>query len=187
LLVGESAEVFGRDPTGGYWYIRSPRSVNRFCWVWGEYAALSGPVQFLPVFTPPPTPTATATPTPTATPMPSPAFNAKYAGLDSCGGNWWVEVDLKNTGSIAFRSMEIRVVDTVTKVNLTSLVNGFTDLDGCLNTTKKDVLESGSAFTISAPEFDYDPSGNKLRVTIILCSKTGQKGRCESKRIVFTP
>jgi uncharacterized protein YgiM (DUF1202 family) len=37
LLVGEVAEVVGRDPVGNYWYIRNPDS-NGYCWLWGEYA-----------------------------------------------------------------------------------------------------------------------------------------------------
>ena len=41
LLVGEFAQVVGRNPTGNYWYIRNPDSSTGFCWVWGEYATLS--------------------------------------------------------------------------------------------------------------------------------------------------
>ena len=67
LLAGEIAQVYGRDPTGGYWYIRNPDSSSGYCWVWGEYATLSGNTALLPVYTPPPTPTPTFTPKPTAT------------------------------------------------------------------------------------------------------------------------
>jgi len=38
LLVGEIAQVYGRDPTGKYWYIPNPDAKGQFCWVWGEYA-----------------------------------------------------------------------------------------------------------------------------------------------------
>jgi len=41
LLVGQFAEVVGRNPTGNYWFIRNPSSSTGFCWVWGEYATLS--------------------------------------------------------------------------------------------------------------------------------------------------
>src|SRR5215213_7948301 len=79
LLVGEVAEVSGRNPTGDYWYIRNPDSNSGgFCWLWGNYATLSGNLSVLPVYTPPPTPT------------PMPNFDASYAGKDTCAG-WWVD------------------------------------------------------------------------------------------------
>lgn len=180
LLVGRTAEVYGRDPTGNYWYIRNPGAGAPFCWVWGEYATLTGPFQFLPVFTPPPTPT------PTMTPTPVPDFTVRYAGLDSCSG-WWVEVGLKNTGPLSFRSLKIEVLDKVTGVELAALMDNFTDLDGCLKTTTKDALHPGDTFIISSPAFAYNPAGNELRVDVTLCTSSGQKGSCISKRINFTP
>ena len=95
LLVGETAQVYARDPSNRYWYIRNPDPGAEFCWVWGEYATLTGPLMLLPVYTPPPTPT------PTMTPTPSPSFTAEYSSLDSCVG-WWVEIKLKNTGPLPF-------------------------------------------------------------------------------------
>src|SRR5512143_1518733 len=34
LLVGETAEVVGRDATGAYWFIRNPDHINGYCWLW---------------------------------------------------------------------------------------------------------------------------------------------------------
>lgn len=180
LLVGKTAEVYGRDPTGNYWYIRNPGAGAPFCWVWGEYATLTGPFQFLPVFTPPPTPT------PTMTPTPAPDFTVKFAGLDACSG-WWVEVELKNSGLIPFRSLKFEVRDKVTGVELAALQDGFINLDGCLKTTTKDTLHPGDTFIVSSPAFSYNPAGNELRADVTLCAAPGQKGGCVSKRIHFTP
>lgn len=180
LLVGQIAEVYGRDPTGNYWYIRNPGGGAQFCWVWGEYATLAGPYLVLPVYTPPPTPT------PTMTPTPSPDFTVEFAGLDSCSG-WWVDLKLKNTGPLAFRSVKIEVKDTVTDVEAAALTDGFTDVDGCLKTTTKDVLNAGDTFNVSSPVFAYNPSGNKLRVDVTLCTNPSQQGSCIKKRINFTP
>lgn len=180
LLVGKTAEVHGRDPTGNYWYIRNPGPGAQFCWVWGEYATLSGPYLFLPVFTPPPTPT------PTVTPTPSPSFTMKFDNLDSCAG-WWVDIQLKNTGAVTFRSVKIEVKDMVTDVEHVALADGFTDLDGCLKTTTKDTLAPGDTFNLSAPAFAYDPSGNNIRVIITLCTNSGQKGGCVTNKINFKP
>ena len=54
LLAGETAEVFGRDPSGRYWYIRNPESGSKFCRVWGEYALVTGNTSFPPIYTPTP-------------------------------------------------------------------------------------------------------------------------------------
>jgi hypothetical protein len=186
LLVGEVAQVYGRDPTSRYWYIPNPDSSNEFCWVWGEYASLTGNTTFLPVYTPPPTPTPTFTPKPTYTPTPSPDFEVSYNGLDSCTG-WWVEFKLKNTGSIPFKSMGITVRDTVTDIVLANFSDGFTNIDGCLSTKTWDTLGLGKTHVISAPAFYYDPSGNKLRATIFLCSDIGQSGTCVTRTINFKP
>ena len=72
LLVGEAAEIGGRDPSGEYWYIRNPDDPAHFCWLWGEYAQPVGNFGSLPILTPPPSPTPTYTPTATATYTPTP-------------------------------------------------------------------------------------------------------------------
>ncbi|MBC7876081.1 MAG: hypothetical protein H7Y59_02835 [Anaerolineales bacterium] len=182
LLVGESAEVYGRDPTNQYWYIRNPDPGPEFCWAWGEYATLVGPILMLPIFTPPPTPT------PTMTPTPAPAFAAEYSSKDTCNTNWWVELKLKNTGPISFKSVNISVTDKDTNVEVVSLADGFVNIDGCLKTTTKDTLASGDTYLLSAPPFAYDPAGHNLRVKITLCSETGQKGMCITvNKIDFKP
>lgn len=186
LLVGEIAEVYGRDPTGKYWFIRNPDANSGSCWLWGEYATLTGPFQNLPVFTPPPTPTPTFTPTFTITPTPSPNFTLTYEGLDTCSG-WWLEVRVKNTGSLAFRSMEFIIKDTVTGIRQTELTNGFENLEGCSSSISKDVIASGDEFVISSPIYSYDPSGNKMRVSLTLCNRNNQKGTCLTKNLIFQP
>lgn len=174
LLVGELAEVLGRDPTGAYWYIRNPDAGAEFCWLWGEYATLSGNIDALPMFTPPPTPT------------PAPGFDATYSDLDTCSG-WWVDIDLENTGGVNFRSVSLTVRDTDNDVILSLYRDGFTDNDGCLDSTTRDNLEPDSIRTISSPPFAYDPTGHRLRATITLCSNTGQNGTCVTEVITFTP
>lgn len=57
LLVGEEAEVVGRESTGRFWYIRNPDNVTSYCWVWDQYATIRGDTSMLPILTPPPTPT----------------------------------------------------------------------------------------------------------------------------------
>jgi hypothetical protein len=186
LLIGETAQVYGRDPTGRYWYIQNPDSAGGYCWLWGEYATVVGNTTFLPVFTPPPTPTATFTPRPTFTPVPSAAFVVEYDGLEGCG-DWWVELELQNTGTIPFESMGLIVRDTVTSVVLTSFADRFTNNNGCDSTNTRDSLNVGRTRVVSAPVFNYDPTGHKLQATIILCSSDENSGTCLTKTINFTP
>ena len=63
LLIGETAEVVGKNSSvPNYWVIKLPNGSNT-CWLWGEYATISGNTANLPEITVPPTPTPTATPT----------------------------------------------------------------------------------------------------------------------------
>ena len=173
LLVGELAEVYGRDPTGGYWYIRNPDPGPEFCWLWGEYATLVGNIGDLPVYTPPPTPT------------PAPDFEAIYIGKDTCTGGWWVEFELENTGGIQFKSLSLTVRDTDTNLVLSMYADGFTDRDGCSTSVTRDNLNPGAARIVSSPSFAYDPAGHEIRATVTVCSGLGQTGICISKVINF--
>jgi hypothetical protein len=52
MLVGETLKALGRDSGTNFYY------TDRGCWVWTNYAfAVTGSLNNLPVFTPPPTPT----------------------------------------------------------------------------------------------------------------------------------
>ena len=174
LLVGEVAQVVGRDLAGNYWYIRNPERNTGFCWVWGEYATLSGYTLALPIFTPPPSPT------------PTPDFTISYAGLDSCVG-WWTEYKLENVGDTTFKSISLTVKDTNTNTSVSMDANGFTNIDGCTSSNTEDTLPVGKTRRVSAPAFSYDPSGHKLRATITLCTDTKQAGTCTTDEIDFEP
>jgi hypothetical protein len=174
LLLGEVAEVAGRNPIGNYWYIRNPDQSNGFCWLWGEYATVTGNTSMLPIYTPPPTPT------------PTPNFAAFYAGKDTCTG-WWMDIELDNTGGVSFRSIALTLRDTITDTVLSMYADSFTDLSGCGTPNTKDTLSPGDTRIVSSPAFTYDPTGHTLRATITLCSSPGQAGMCVTQVINFTP
>jgi hypothetical protein len=175
LLVGETAEVAGIDPTGRYWYIRNPDQPGGFCWLWGEYATLAGNTGSLPIFTPPPTPT------------PLPSFDVAGTGVETCAPNWWLDFKLKNDGGLAFKSLSITLLDMTNNATLAMLADGFTDRSGCLNVTTRDNLGPGTTATVSSTALAYDPTGHKFRATIILCSNTGLNGTCVTKVFEFKP
>ena len=174
LQVGQLAEVVGRNAVSNYWYIRTPGESSGFCWLWGEYATVTGNLTILPVYTPPPTPT------------PMPAFEAVYAGWETCTG-WWVEIELSNTGGLAFESISLNLRDTTNDMVVSTYADAFTDVNGCFESSSREVLNPGAKRTVSTPAFLYDPRGHELRATITLCSKDGQNGMCLTQNIRFTP
>lgn len=176
LLVDEVAEVIGLHATRDYWIIRNPDRAGETCWLWGEYATLTGNTNILPVFTPPPTPT------------PSPDFAASYTGLEVCAGTgWWVDIELENLGGLSFNSIAMTVRDTVTNTVLSLYSDDFTERDGCNESNTLDDLPAGEERLVSSPGFAYNPTGNALRATITLCSNPGQSGMCVTETINFTP
>lgn len=182
LQVGEVAEVVGRHATRDYWIIRNPDRPGELCWLWGEYATVSGNTNLLPVFTPPPSPT------PSPTPTPAPGFDASYGGMESCTGTgWWVDIELENSGGISFQSLSMTVTDTVTNDVLSLYADSFTNRDGCSVTDSRDDLPPGTTRLVSSPVFTSNPSGHELRVTMTLCSNSGQSGMCVTQTITFTP
>jgi uncharacterized protein YgiM (DUF1202 family) len=67
LFVGQSAQVVGKNTATGYWIIQRLNG-SGICWLWDEYATVSGNTAALPEYPIPPTPTPTKTSTPTNTP-----------------------------------------------------------------------------------------------------------------------
>ena len=88
LLVGEKAVVVGKNTSTGYWIINNPGKSGT-CWLWDEYATVSGNTAGLTEYAIPPTPTptatstATSTPTATFTPAP-PAAVTNLAAVKAC-------------------------------------------------------------------------------------------------------
>lgn len=195
LKSGLFVDVYARDPSGNYWYIRNPDHANDFCWVWDEYAILTGSIAGVPMFTPPPTATSTATatftqtPTVTATLKPGARFDFGYSGLETCKAKkqWWVEFVVKNTGNFPFRSMSVIVQDVKKNVTLSRTVDGFDSVKGCKPTAHLDKLAIGKSVVISSHAFPFNLSGRDLRAWVVLCLQPSQGGACVQKTVVFTP
>jgi hypothetical protein len=182
LLVGEVAEVVGRLPARNYWIIRNPDRPNETCWLWGEYATVTGNTDVLPIFMPPPSPT------PTFTPTPNPSFDAAFFHLESCVGiGWWVDFELENPGGISFNSIALTVRDTVNNTVVSLYADDFTNRDGCNVSATLGNLPAGQELLVSSPIFTTNPSGHELHATITLCSGPRQSGLCTTESITFTP
>ncbi len=71
LPVGQIAEVVGKNTSTNYWIIKIPNGAGT-CWLWGQYATVTGDTSALPTVAIPPTPTPTITNTPKVTVTPTP-------------------------------------------------------------------------------------------------------------------
>ena len=69
--IGQSLEILGRYEPGNFWLVKSSESPNGSCWLWGEYADVSGSTWATAAVTPPSTPIASVTPRPSAPQAPS--------------------------------------------------------------------------------------------------------------------
>jgi len=177
LLVGETAEIVGREPKGEYWYIRNPDSADGggdFCWVWGEYATVIGNTLPLLYLSPPP--------------PPSSSVAVSFDKLETCA-TWWADFKLTNTSGAVFRSITIILTDTdtdpVTTVSLTT--NGFTNNEGCGSPITTDSLIAGGTLTASSALLGYDPSGHALNAKMTICTEKDQAGTCIMQELNFKP
>ena len=59
LLAGETTEVVGKNSDSNYWIITNPDNPTTTCWLWGEYASVSGNQSNLSEISIPPSPTPT--------------------------------------------------------------------------------------------------------------------------------
>jgi len=58
-VKGVEREILGYYPQENYWLIKAPESATGECWIWGEYADVTGSYWVVPSLTPPPTATLT--------------------------------------------------------------------------------------------------------------------------------
>lgn len=70
LFVNQVGTVVGKNSQTGYWIINNPGKTGT-CWLFPQYATVTGNTANLQEYSIPPTPTPTATSTPTQTPTPS--------------------------------------------------------------------------------------------------------------------
>ena len=88
--AGMSAEIIGKYSPANYWVIKYPGGGGNSCWLWGQYATITGDASGLPEMVPPPLPP-TPTPAPTA---PNPPKGVKYSCSSANNslkvGNFWI-------------------------------------------------------------------------------------------------
>lgn len=173
LLVGEVAEVVGRDVTGEYWLIINPDEGPESCWVWGEYGTVTGNTYTL-LF-------------PTAMPVPDSAFTVALVGLQSCSNTWWVNFILTNASAAPFKSMFLNVRDVDTVTDLSVKADNFSGVDNCSGGTNVEMLVAGASVTVSSAPIAYNPTGNNFNARIKVCTEVNLGGTCVTKEFNFQP
>ena len=176
LMVGESALIVGKDPSGQYWYITNPDQEGKYCWIWRKYASTTGNTAPLPVYTPGPTPT------------PEVNFSTDLHQIETCGGAWQVEFTIVNNGSVVVHSVSTSVNDTVTGHSSgKSSVNSFKEKNGCTEIDVRDKREPGEkGYTVSR-NLPSDPTGHLLFASIKVCTEDNLNGDCRTREFYFTP
>jgi hypothetical protein len=175
LQVGQIAEVIGRDSGGQYWIIRDPDSPSITCWLWGQYATVTGDWQSLPVMTPPPTPT----------PMLAFSFSYEFWGVGP--GYQCLRFDVTNTGELTWESYTLSLVDTTHGDTGTTSANEFISYDNWCGPTVTllDLTpgETGKATVIMHMVHSF--VGDHFDATLTLCSGNGLTGSCLTQSISF--
>jgi hypothetical protein len=175
LMVGETTEVIARDPSGHYWYIQNPDAPG-YCWVWGQYATITGDVGPLPVFTPEPTPT------------PVPDFTFAYHNYDMCVVNRYLEFSVTNTGMVSWESFSLTVRNITHSLTNKNSDNKFPDASGCGAEPPPVKLAPGETGIVgTTPFMDHNPSGDSFSAELTLCTQDNLLGLCKTKSINFTP
>jgi len=181
---GRYLQALGRSTINGYYYVINPALNNSFCWIWDQYATISGDVTGLPAYTPQSSPTPTLTPTPVAD------IAVSYVGVTACGANYSLRLSLLNTGSMTWKSVKLIVTDNTTSTVFTHTSDAFNGFNGCTGDGAQADLTQGESSYLSnyAPgQFTYDPAGHSLTVTLIVYSADGLSGTSITKTLTVNP
>jgi hypothetical protein len=176
LQVGQVADVVGRSSNSTYWVVSLPTQIVITCWLWGQYASVTGNTQNLPVVAAPPTPT------------PAAGFEVSYVGWVTCTGEYALTFKISNPGSVTWESVEIVEKDKDTSTTRTHTRDSFKRYNNC-NAVGEDLNlepgETGYSTAADPGQFSYSLAGHEIRATITVCSKDALKGICLSKTLTF--
>ena len=107
MQPGQIAEVVGKHTPSGYWIMKYPGGL---CWLWGQYATVSGNISPLPDYPQPPTPTASKPAAPThfkvstsCSPAPGPIIGFKNLHVELT----WTDVATNEEGYKVFRDGDL--------------------------------------------------------------------------------
>jgi hypothetical protein len=174
LLVGQTVELKGKNKSGDWWYIENPTKPGEFCWVWGQYAQISGNTDSLAVVPAPP------------------YFSISFAGIHNCSGTYVAAFTVKNIGPTALESGSITVVDTEVSgwpPFTPRISNELFQPGACAYGSPQSALAPNASSTVAVGLViggTLPPTGHKMRADIKLCTKNDEGGTCISRSLSFT-
>lgn len=178
LSVGEEAEIVARSSNPDYVVIEVPGSPGRDCWLWMEYAQVTGSTEGLPEATPPPT----RTPEPTATPDFN--FTASAVGISSCGPGESMFLRITNIGASDIESYYASVTNQDTSETVTNQSNTFGQTPNCITASVPAIPPGSSAYT--AVNFSAPIAGARIVGSVEACTGDGMGGVCRTRPITLT-
>lgn len=184
IPAGSVVEVIARNPESDYFFVRAAESDTGGCWIWKEFASVTGNLESLAVYTPVPTPLPTAT----NTPPPGANFTAQFAGLTACGTGYAANFNISNTGTSTLQSIRIKI--TSTSWNFTFIDNtGFSQWShGSKYATLAEITSGKSMIVSTCPGgFDSSPSGQDIKAEITVCLNDNLTGACSTQSLEFKP
>jgi hypothetical protein len=184
LGVGKTAEVVGRSVYNDTWIIKLPSNPAITCWLWGQYATVTGNTTGLPSFNPPPTPT------PKVTNTPAPGFSVSFVDTTYCAPEYAFQFQVNNTGGITWESIKLVITDNTASTTTTHTADSFRSYETCSLESSQENLEPGEGAHVAnynPGQLDYNPSGHDFTANVKVCSQNGLAGTCLEKTINFTP
>ena len=169
--VGQKLEVVAKDLGAGYWFVKNPEKPEEQCYLLAQNIKISGDTGALPKFTPPPSPTA------------APYFKVSFKKFDTCKGDDFALFMVENTGSVAFRSAYIKVIDQKVNKSVEQALNAFDLFVGCVLAKNIAPLDPGATGYVTSPPFTWTVTTNKLRAAMMLCTEKNLRGTCVTQNL----
>ncbi len=182
IKSGQLVEVIARDLDNTSYYVKNPYEENSTCWIFGKGLTPSGNVADLKV--------ATLQPTTTPTRTPAPNFSVTYSSITACAPVYAFKLYIQNLGSTPWQYISITGTDSANGFAINHTSNVFDQYSGCSTVNPQDMIPAGDdsyAMNLNPGEFNYDPTGHQINLTVKLCTQDNAQGYCVSKPISFTP
>ncbi|MCH7479777.1 MAG: SH3 domain-containing protein [Chloroflexi bacterium] len=193
VTVGEELEVVGQYPDGPYVIVDLGN--GKQCWLWLEYASLTGDISGLLAFSAPAPPVVVIT----STSAPSSPLALSHYGYNECGNKvYMVVVAVQNNSSEAFQSVYVKLIHLQSGGGTHSM---FTETNNAPFLSNPNQCPSGDwnymapgASQLSPGETAYlsllanqrsSAYGENVQATIKVCTQDDLKGQCYEMVIVI--
>jgi len=116
-VKGVRVEIIGAYPQLNYWLVKSEESSTGECWIWGEYADITGSYWAVPSVTPPPTPTITLPQAPSI----KWDFNCDYNAIQMTTTFSWKDLATNEDGYRVIRDDQVVVELPANSISYTDI------------------------------------------------------------------